>query len=270
MKKADLTNIGWMDGVSDEAIANLESLEDKSLEIEGKSIVMTSKFRMELANVNKQLPTLKVWRVMRALLIGALRGSWLWYQGLMNGKINPIKRAELAFQEFERVAKDESEAQGEKILDITCKVGCAFCCKYRVDVTLDEAKVLANEIKTGAVQVDLERLEKMAGWEEIADWHERPWEESKCVFLGIQNECKVYDKRPMSCRAHLVTTNPKHCESNSDKDIKYFLMPGADAFLSGVLNANGFKPLPMAVWGELNDHRDRMHDPKRMPNGEPI
>lgn len=113
---------------------------------------------------------------------------------------------------------DELRARdGAANKQITCRKGCSFCCAQRVGVTQPEAELLANEIKSGRVKVDKKRIAMQARWpDNPGEWSKRTFEHSRCTFLNDNNECIVYDVRPMSCRALVAVGPPRACGINVD------------------------------------------------------
>lgn len=89
----------------------------------------------------------------------------------------------------------------------SCRRGCFHCCCYAIVATKDEAELLASS-------VDRSRVDHAAKYEpnpEYIWW--APEDESRCVFLTDDNDCQVYDHRPLSCRLFSVTSAPEFCRS---------------------------------------------------------
>ncbi len=98
-------------------------------------------------------------------------------------------------------------------LAITCRRGCSGCCHYEIEVTGDEAEVLAAEVR-GGVEIDRARLESQAARERRGrEWENILHPDNRCVFLGADGACRVYDSRPAACRRHLVTTPAEACST---------------------------------------------------------
>ncbi len=95
--------------------------------------------------------------------------------------------------------------------NISCRRGCAACCRYEVEITWDEAEVL-KEAVLGGVAIDETRLSALAQRERKSPlWSNLGDPESRCVFLGEDGACRVYEHRPAICRKHLVTSPPAAC-----------------------------------------------------------
>jgi len=102
----------------------------------------------------------------------------------------------------------------------TCKKGCAFCCHIEVKTTITEAEIIMdrmeqqNEPFTEDELAMLERQSKLSS-EEYSFNPDRA-----CVFLTDDNECSIYDIRPLACRTYLVATPPEHCDALLYRKVK--------------------------------------------------
>jgi Fe-S-cluster containining protein len=120
-------------------------------------------------------------------------------------------RAKGVHQGIDEELKQEFEKNGhtEKI---TCKRGCAFCCHLLVAVTSDEADLLVDCIR-GGVDIDRELLAEQTSWPESGGvWLHKPPEKNRCVFLGKDNDCRVYENRPAACRTYYSVDAPSKCD----------------------------------------------------------
>jgi Fe-S-cluster containining protein len=106
---------------------------------------------------------------------------------------------------------DREIATGTAQVKVSCRQGCCGCCHYEVEVTRDEAALLAAAVRAGC-EVDRERLKVQAARERRSPkWFEFWSADNRCVFLGEEGTCRVYDNRPASCRKHLVMNPPEAC-----------------------------------------------------------
>lgn len=94
---------------------------------------------------------------------------------------------------------------------IRCQRGCSHCCRIRVDLTRDEAALLADRVREGTAQPDRGRLALQRTWSTPGEFVGKPRSEADCVFLGADGACTVYEDRPSACRALLVASDPEHC-----------------------------------------------------------
>lgn len=104
-----------------------------------------------------------------------------------------------------------------KSLPVSCRKGCGGCCHFAVEVTTDEAELLRNLLEAG-IGIDLGKLARQSELElDSAAWGV-PWsDETRCVFLGPDFECRIYEHRPIACRKLLVTTPADLCASSSSE-----------------------------------------------------
>lgn len=94
----------------------------------------------------------------------------------------------------------------------SCRKGYAACCHITVLVSNSEARQLAGMIKAGTVSVDMNLMREQATFVGTDyEYATLPREKNRCVFLGADNTCKIYEKRPTSCRKYMVRSDPKIC-----------------------------------------------------------
>ena len=93
---------------------------------------------------------------------------------------------------------------------ITCKRGCSDCCTLNVSCYPDEARILAEKVLSGEVEIDKERLKRWKlGSKEEADM--------VCPFQSDSGDCRVYEDRPVMCSRMLVTSPACNCKYGCDK-----------------------------------------------------
>ena len=96
----------------------------------------------------------------------------------------------------------------------SCSKGCSGCCHYEVEVTRDEAAVLKERVEAGFA-IDRARLAVQAARERrSADWRKFGSADNRCVFLGADGACGIYEDRPSICRKHMVTTPAAACTTD--------------------------------------------------------
>lgn len=93
---------------------------------------------------------------------------------------------------------------------ISCRKGCAHCCKQKVDISSVEAQLIVDFCKEENIQINVDYLRKQAQLDET-NWIGN--ESAACSFLGKDNACTVYEVRPMACRKYLVMTEPDLCDT---------------------------------------------------------
>lgn len=92
----------------------------------------------------------------------------------------------------------------------SCKKGCSFCCYIHVEVSDTEAQILAPKV-TPEMMLTL----MLQSQYNLGTWGKIPYKERKCVFLK-NNECSVYEDRPLSCRKYAVVNSPKRCNTEHE------------------------------------------------------
>lgn len=96
--------------------------------------------------------------------------------------------------------------------DVKCSKGCAACCHMNVDVFTQEAVLLWQLVQHDGIEVDEARLARQAAASSDDAWAALPKADQRCVFLGDDNACKVYEHRPGACRKYTVMTDPDLCD----------------------------------------------------------
>lgn len=109
-----------------------------------------------------------------------------------------------------------AEAKGKSVTsqDIRCREGCAHCCHLAVAITVGEAEELVAVASAQGLAIDHAKLARQVGYTDET-WLRLAPEDRRCVFLGTDNRCQVYEHRPFSCRKYFSTANPELC--NIDK-----------------------------------------------------
>jgi Fe-S-cluster containining protein len=110
---------------------------------------------------------------------------------------------------LKKAATDNPESE-----NITCRVGCAHCCRQSVAIVRGEADALIKAARFEGVDIDMDKLKRQAVCQNSEDWQRLAEADRDCVFLK-DNRCSVYASRPLSCRKYLVTSEPELC--NIDK-----------------------------------------------------
>ena len=171
---------------------------------------------------------------------------------------------------------EEGEQAGKAI---SCKAGCAACCRQMVPLSLFEAEALAEWVgslpEAGRAELErrfhaaLIRLRDAGALESLVK-EDRVLEKEEltelaieyfragvpCPFLDNEN-CGIYSIRPMACREYLVTSAPELCRDPAENVVSGVLLP---LKLSNVLhelgceierNRRGWIPLVfLLAWGK--------------------
>lgn len=138
-------------------------------------------------------------------MLGAIRSAFAKYTTKLQSSLPGTERAIVLHQLVERELAPASQ------FPISCRKGCTACCHYEVEITRDEADLLTVLVLDGCT-VDRERLGIQAARERKSpDWLRFGHPDNRCVFLGDDGACRIYENRPASCRKLLVTTPPEAC-----------------------------------------------------------
>jgi uncharacterized protein len=117
----------------------------------------------------------------------------------------------------------------------SCRAGCGSCCHLEVEITRDEGELLARRVKEG-LAIDELKLKAQASRARLDPaWRRMAVPENRCVFLGEDGNCRVYEDRPASCRKLLVVSAPSECGTPSG-DVKPITIPMAELVLSTMLS----------------------------------
>lgn len=133
----------------------------------------------------------------------------------------------------------------------TCTAGCAACCHVQVYVSLPEAvaiveplvhnkEALGDLIQRCYAQLPLQKLDRT---EHFA-------QQVPCVFLTAEKTCGIYERRPVSCRNHIVVSAPENCayDPNGAKEVLRLNTEKIDAFmLSESMRAMKQRQIPLVL-----------------------
>ncbi|MBK8368183.1 MAG: YkgJ family cysteine cluster protein [Bacteroidetes bacterium] len=117
-----------------------------------------------------------------------------------------------------------------------CKKGCAYCCHQQIEVMNVEKEVI-NEFITSELSDQTKEIIKenlnvwldyfdsntpdnktLDGNDVFKDFGSKAAKDGlKCPFL-IDNLCSIYEMRPMTCRVHIVESEPEFCNKNKLRD----------------------------------------------------
>lgn len=113
-----------------------------------------------------------------------------------------------------------------------CKLGCTACCHTQVSVTDAEAKLLAHRINNG-VAIDRRLLQLQAKTKNNSDsFFKLKYEDRKCIFLGEDGGCRIYDDRPSVCRTNAVLGEASQCDTrNGLQPLRLIKTPKADVVI---------------------------------------
>jgi uncharacterized protein len=94
---------------------------------------------------------------------------------------------------------------------LPCKSGCSGCCHTQVGITSDEAELLAERVNDG-IKIDYKLLEiQLNAGNNPAGFYQLEYQDRRCIFLGPDDSCKVYEDRPAVCRTNAVLGDASQC-----------------------------------------------------------
>jgi Fe-S-cluster containining protein len=144
-----------------------------------------------------------------------------------------------------QLVQDEVSLHGRPA--ISCKAGCGACCHQKVDLGSFEGEMLRKHLDEVRLEVDVKRLEKQAEALKNGSFLQLPYEERRCVFLGADQNCRIYSVRPLMCRRHFVQNDPAICRTEDVSRLQMDVNPDADAYLSAYVTKNATVSLPEFV-----------------------
>lgn len=171
------------------------------------------------------------------VLAAVLRQAWA-IQALPAGSA----RARTVHARVDAATAPFAALRPEALKAVRCRKGCAHCCRIRVDVTADEAELLAELVRAGAAHPDPSRLALQRDWATPEAFVGRPRVEAECVFLGEDGACTVYEDRPSACRALLVASDPELCrDAGAGTRITAVLNPYLEVVVSAAQTVAGWE-----------------------------
>lgn len=138
-----------------------------------------------------------------------------------------------------------------------CKLGCTACCHTQVSVTDDEAQLLAKRVQEG-VKINRRLLKlQMKAKNDSDAFFKIKYEDRKCIFLGDDGACTVYEDRPSVCRTNAVIGDASQCDTSvSVQPVRLIKTPKSDvAIYASFEHAGSSGTLPYMVGKALNGFR---------------
>lgn len=108
---------------------------------------------------------------------------------------------------------------------VTCARGCAHCCNLLVFWTIPEAVAALSEARARGWNVRVgapaERLSTQRAALREPVMTQAVWVQRRvpCPFLTDTAECSIYAMRPCPCRAYLVVSEPRHCDTRVEATV---------------------------------------------------
>lgn len=135
---------------------------------------------------------------------------------------------------------------------VSCSRGCSYCCYIAVNVSESEALLILEKYKASGILFDApdkakteKRIEKQLDCKTWEDWDQLPYADRQCMFLQ-NNQCAVYEHRPLACRKYFVRSPADDCnsEKHSEKKVLNVTVNSVEKIASALINAeeNGLLP----------------------------
>jgi Fe-S-cluster containining protein len=118
---------------------------------------------------------------------------------------------------------------------ISCKAGCGFCCHQPVFVSYPEFQNIKTHLLATGRKIEKSKLELQKN--DVVDnvYTKLRVLDRRCVFLGDNMSCSIYEVRPLLCRRHNVYSDPQHCASGSKSEMRFDVNPRTEGHLSAYL-----------------------------------
>jgi len=163
------------------------------------------------------------------------------------------------YEQTDEVLKKFNNANPVKA---SCKKGCAFCCKMEVMCSRIEAEyaLKASEKLDGIMMEDeMEILRKQVELSKVGTLEYALSPDAVCVFLTDDNECSIYEQRPMACRNYQVTGDPARCDviAYPKENVAVIAYLDTEAMRSVLINADSYKLLSehiLDIYKEREQH----------------
>lgn len=113
---------------------------------------------------------------------------------------------------------------------VTCKKGCSYCCYVNVEIFDFEADRLWKLYKHNKESI-LRSQAECSMMEHI----KLPKDRAACVFLE-NDSCSIYNDRPYACRALVVNSPAKNCDTYNDPEtMAHMMFSLKNVVLEGIL-----------------------------------
>lgn len=139
--------------------------------------------------------------------------TWLIRYRRCASKQEKIRWLKSLMREIDKQMDTMIASAAKKNNPISCKRGCSFCCYVPVEISKTEAMLIVEEMD----EEDVHYLKKQFGHEGfIHNWKRMKHTDRKCLFLD-NNECSIYDIRPLNCRTYTVSSPAEDCDIEGGK-----------------------------------------------------
>ena len=97
--------------------------------------------------------------------------------------------------------------------NFTCSSGCSFCCYGDIFLSPIEAELVKASLSKPKTTVDKELLAR----QKKTPYHKRKYADKRCSLLNENEDCSIYEYRPIICRIWNSTSDPSKCNLSGGK-----------------------------------------------------
>jgi Fe-S-cluster containining protein len=145
----------------------------------------------------------------------------------------------VAYSIHEEIDKEIKKGLEYGSMKTTCTKGCSFCCRINVDIGYEEAELIIDYCKEIGLDIDWNTLREQQ-FRTDSSWKTLDPSMKACVFLDKQEgTCRIYEHRPANCRKYYVVTDPKLCDTETNKqvdNVASLFAYRADILTSAIMN----------------------------------
>ncbi|MBL8176440.1 MAG: YkgJ family cysteine cluster protein [Bryobacterales bacterium] len=185
-----------------------------------------------------------------------------------NAAVHPVQILPAAATLTDAIVSAMQERATREGNSISCRAGCAACCRQIVPLSTWEARHIANHIaaipepkRTSVVsrfQAAVQAMSDASLTEPFLNPDARAGRsihELGLAYLALgipcpllENEaCSIYAIRPMACREHLVTSPAEHCANPASGRAHSLPMPARVSAALIQISGQPYVPLPLAL-----------------------
>ena len=170
------------------------------------------------------------------------------FKKMLNNNLERMKNtdAQSDINEALDLIKKTFEAEPKPI---SCGASCSACCHQKVDILSIEEEPIWDYVQKNDIKINEEKLLLQAKTENI---YSLDYEDRGCVFLDENDNCRIYEVRPLVCRRYYVLSDPKHCKTADRSLIDYSSNFSCDTFLSGLMTKYSFQSIAIFLKKKLN------------------
>jgi Fe-S-cluster containining protein len=173
-------------------------------------------------------------------------------------KGNFYKRVSVVASFYKKVDEDLKRIDEEMLQLVTCKKGCAHCCKMMVVISKAEAEYLYHYCKENQIKIDENYLVEQTKLDDKDAYIFSPY--GRCVFLKSDNTCGVYPVRPIPCRKYMVVSDPLFCNIGlfPGKQVPTVATLDADMMSAGLMGASeAYGSLPQMLSIVIKERKNK-------------